>query len=186
MYLCVALQTKPHLNFTRPHFPLFLTMATASLATSMRLATVARVAPANKASVARTASPALKAAPALSAKFAARNAVRSVAMRQGAKGVSRRTAVLVQAAKKSVGDLKKSELEGKRVLVRSDLNVPMDADKNITDDTRIRAAIPTIQHLVDNGAKVLLTSHLVRSPTNRISLHDPLAHHARGCVEQVR
>ena len=134
-------------------------------ATSMRMATVARVAPA-KASVARAAAPALKAAPALSAKFAARNAVRSVAMRQ-AKGASRRSAVVVEAAKKSVGDLKKGDLEGKRVLVRSDLNVPMDADKNITDDTRIRAAIPTIQHLVDNGAKVLLTSHLVRAHPSR-------------------
>merc|ERR1719183_1614013 len=137
-----------------------MAQALSTSATSMRMATVARVAPA-KASVARAASPALKAAPALSAKFAARNAVRSVAMRQ-AKAVSRRSAVVVEAAKKSVGDLKKGDLEGKRVLVRSDLNVPMDADKNITDDTRIRGAIPTIQYLVDNGAKVLLTSHLGR------------------------
>jgi phosphoglycerate kinase len=54
-------------------------------------------------------------------------------------------------------------VQGKRVLVRADLNVPMDADLNISDDTRIRAAIPTLKYLVDNGAKVLLTSHLVRS-----------------------
>lgn len=46
--------------------------------------------------------------------------------------------------------------------VRADLNVPLDKDLNITDDTRIRAAIPTLKYLLDNGARVLLTSHLVR------------------------
>lgn len=46
--------------------------------------------------------------------------------------------------------------------VRADLNVPLDKDLKITDDTRIRAAIPTLKYLVDNGAKVLLTSHLGR------------------------
>ena len=49
----------------------------------------------------------------------------------------------------------------KVVQVRADLNVPLDKDLNITDDTRIRAAIPTLKYLTDNGAKVLLTSHLV-------------------------
>ena len=47
--------------------------------------------------------------------------------------------------------------------VRADLNVPLDKDLNITDDTRIRAAIPTLKYLTENGAKVLLTSHLVSS-----------------------
>lgn len=46
---------------------------------------------------------------------------------------------------------------------RADLNVPLDKDLNITDDTRIRAAIPTLEYLVSKGAKVMLTSHLVRS-----------------------
>ena len=46
--------------------------------------------------------------------------------------------------------------------VRADLNVPLDANLKITDDTRIRAAIPTLKYLLDNGAKVLLTSHLGR------------------------
>jgi 3-phosphoglycerate kinase len=46
--------------------------------------------------------------------------------------------------------------------VSADLNVPLDKQLNITDDTRIRAAIQTLKYLLDNGAKVLLTSHLVR------------------------
>jgi len=65
-------------------------------------------------------------------------------------------------AKKSVGDLKKADLEGKKVFVRADLNVPLDGDLNISDDTRIRAAVPTLKYLMENGAKVLLTSHLGR------------------------
>eukprot|EP00798_Chlamydomonas_sp_ICE-L_P003023 gene3023-13047_t len=76
--------------------------------------------------------------------------------------VSRRNNVTVEAAKKSVGDLTKADLEGKRVLVRADLNVPLGKDLSISDDTRIRAAIPTLKYLLENGAKVLLTSHLGR------------------------
>lgn len=64
-------------------------------------------------------------------------------------------------AKKSVGDLTAAELKGKKVFVRADLNVPLDDNQNITDDTRIRAAVPTIKHLMANGAKVILSSHLV-------------------------
>ena len=72
-----------------------------------------------------------------------------------------RAAFKVEAAKKSVGDLKEADLKGKTVFIRCDLNVPLDGAK-ITDDTRIRAAIPTLEYLVKNGAKVLVTSHLVR------------------------
>ena len=69
--------------------------------------------------------------------------------------------------KKSVGDLTKKDLEGQTVFVRCDLNVPLDKDLNITDDTRIRAAIPTLEYLTKNGAKVLVTSHLVRRDAMR-------------------
>ncbi|HID70197.1 MAG TPA: phosphoglycerate kinase, partial [Desulfobacterales bacterium] len=53
---------------------------------------------------------------------------------------------------KTIRDL---ELAGKRVLVRVDFNVPMDAEKNITDDIRIRMALPTINYVLDQGGKLI-------------------------------
>ena len=52
------------------------------------------------------------------------------------------------------------DVKGKKVLVRCDFNVPLDADCNITDENRIVGALPTIEYLVNNGAKVILCSHM--------------------------
>lgn len=62
--------------------------------------------------------------------------------------------------KKSVKDL--GDVQGKRALVRVDVNVPLDADKNVTDDTRIQAIIPTVKYLKEKGAKIILMAHLGR------------------------
>ncbi len=61
--------------------------------------------------------------------------------------------------KKTIKDI---DVAGKRTLCRVDFNVPFDENKNITDDRRIAAALPTIKYLLDQGAKVVLASHLGR------------------------
>lgn len=76
------------------------------------------------------------------------------------------------------------DLRGKRVLIREDLNVPQNEDGSVADDTRIRASLPTIEHAMKAGAKVMLMSHLGRPKegptegryTDRDSLR-PVAHH---------
>lgn len=76
--------------------------------------------------------------------------------------------------KRTVEDL---DVRGKRVLVRCDFNVPMNENGEITDDRRIRSAIPTIKYIIDNGGKVILMSHLGRpkgEPNPKYSL-EPVA-----------
>ena len=58
--------------------------------------------------------------------------------------------------------IKDLDLKGKKVFVRVDYNVPFDDQGNITDDARIRATLPTINYLLDEGAKIILASHLGR------------------------
>ena len=62
--------------------------------------------------------------------------------------------------KKTLHDI--SELKGKRVLIRVDFNVPQDASGNITNDRRIRAALPTLKHILDAGASAIIMTHLGR------------------------
>lgn len=62
--------------------------------------------------------------------------------------------------KKSIKDL--GDIKGKRALIRVDVNVPLDADKNVTDDTRIQAILPTVNFLKEKGAKIILMAHLGR------------------------
>eukprot|EP00927_Polykrikos_kofoidii_P033145 TRINITY_DN28051_c0_g1_i1.p1 TRINITY_DN28051_c0_g1~~TRINITY_DN28051_c0_g1_i1.p1 ORF type:complete len:541 (+),score=91.68 TRINITY_DN28051_c0_g1_i1:102-1724(+) len=77
------------------------------------------------------------------------------------------------AAKKSVEDLSAADLKGKKVLIRCDLNVPLDSTLHITDETRITSSLPTIKYLCSKGAKVIVCSHLGRpkvGPEEKFSL----------------
>src|SRR4051812_46428625 len=87
-------------------------------------------------------------------------------------------------AKRTVEDI---DVAGKRVLVRVDFNVPLDKKTNaITDDTRMRAALPTIQLLLDRGAAVILMSHLGRPKgvTPNLTLA-PIAEHLQSLLPGV-
>lgn len=78
-----------------------------------------------------------------------------------------------------MADFNQFNFSGKKVLIRVDFNVPLDKQFNITDDTRIRAAIPTIQKILDNGGSVILMSHFGRpkeGPEDKYSLRHLVSH----------
>jgi phosphoglycerate kinase len=83
--------------------------------------------------------------------------------------------------KKSIKDV---AVQGKRVLVRADFNVPLDEQRHITDDTRIRASLPTIEHLIKEGARVILASHLGR-PKGQVDPKYSLAPVAQRLSERL-
>ncbi|HXF46109.1 MAG TPA: phosphoglycerate kinase [Burkholderiaceae bacterium] len=74
-------------------------------------------------------------------------------------------------------------LAGRRVFIRSDLNVPLDANGNITDDTRIRASVPAIEMALKAGAAVMVTSHLGRPDEGVLKPQDSLAPVAKRLSE---
>jgi len=74
-----------------------------------------------------------------------------------------------------VKKLSELDVRGKKVFIRADLNVPQDDAGNITEDTRIRASIPSIQYCLDNGAAVMVTSHLGRPTEGSVGPDDTLA-----------
>ena len=63
------------------------------------------------------------------------------------------------------------KVRGQRVFIRADLNVPLDASGQITEDTRIRASLPSIKYCLEKGAAVMVTSHLGR-PTEGVLTHE--------------
>lgn len=88
--------------------------------------------------------------------------------------------------KKTIEDLKDNQLEGKKVLVRVDFNVPLNEELEITDDTRIKAALPTIKYLISRHAKVILMSHLGRPKgkvVEKLRL-DPIARRVSELLKQ--
>jgi len=78
------------------------------------------------------------------------------------------------------------DLSGKRVFIRADLNVPLDASGKITDDTRIRASLPGIRHAVEAGAALMVTSHLGRPKEGELRPIDSLAPVAKRLGELLK
>jgi len=76
-------------------------------------------------------------------------------------------------------------LAGKRVFIRADLNVPQDDDGNITEDTRIRASLPGLEHALKAGAAVMVTSHLGRPTEGKLEPADSLAPIAKRLGEML-
>ena len=80
----------------------------------------------------------------------------------------------------------RGQVAGQRVFIRADLNVPLGADGNITEDTRIRASIPCIQMALDAGAAVMVTSHLGRPTEGEFKPADSLANVAKRLGELMQ
>jgi len=84
---------------------------------------------------------------------------------------------------KTIRDL---DIAGKRVLIRVDFNVPMDESGAITDDLRIRTVLPTINYAMEQGARVILCSHMGRPGGERVEKFSlaPVARHLSGILEK--
>ena len=84
---------------------------------------------------------------------------------------------------KTIRDL---DISGKRVLIRVDFNVPMDEQGTITDDLRIRTVLPTIDYALEQGAKVILCSHMGRPKGERVAKYSlaPVAHYLSGILDK--
>lgn len=85
---------------------------------------------------------------------------------------------------KTLDDLLAEGVDGRHVLVRSDFNVPLDDEGNITDPGRINASLPTIKALVEGGAKVILSAHLGR-PKGEVNTKYSLAPVAEALSEAL-
>src|ERR687894_1316543 len=85
--------------------------------------------------------------------------------------------------KLSIKDL---DLKGKRAFIRVDFNVPLE-DGVVEDDTRVRGTLPTIQHAIEEGARVILASHLGRPKGERVEKYSlrPVAEHLSGLLGNV-
>jgi phosphoglycerate kinase len=84
--------------------------------------------------------------------------------------------------KLSIKDL---NIKGKRLFIRVDFNVPLDENLNITDDRRIRSALPTINYAIDEGSRVILSSHLGR-PKGKADTRYSLASVARRLQRLIK
>ena len=82
--------------------------------------------------------------------------------------------------------IREIDIAGKRVLIRVDFNVPMDDDGNITDDIRIRMALPTLQYAIENNARVILCSHMGRPKGQRVAEYSlaPVAQALAGILDR--